>query len=94
MLREPMNPARAKQLIRQILETGTVTYSTHARDELAEDDLTIQDAENVLRGGRVEAPRKERGSWRYRVRTARICVVIAFRSEHELVIVTAWRFKR
>lgn len=64
-----MDPSRAKQLIRQILETGTITYSTHARDELAKDKLTIQDAENVLRGGWVEAAEHERGSWRYRVRT-------------------------
>ena len=46
----------------------------------------------VSRGGIVEPAEFESGSWRYRVRTARMCVV-AFRSETELRIVTAWRFK-
>jgi hypothetical protein len=84
----------AKKLIRQILEAGTVTPSQHALDEMAKDDLTLVDCVNVLRGGVVEPPELERGSWRYRVRTARISVVVAFRSEQELRIVTAWRIRR
>lgn len=35
----------------------------------------------------------ENGSWRYRVRTARMAVIVAFRSETALRVVTAWRFK-
>ena len=54
-------------------------------------DLTIADCVNVLRGGVVEPGEFERGSLRYRVSTARLCVVVAFRSEEELVVVTAWR---
>jgi hypothetical protein len=52
------------------------------------------DVVNVLRGGVVEPGEFERGSWRYRVHTVRIWVVIAFNSETELVIVTAWRERR
>jgi len=33
----------------------------------------------------------ENGSWRYRVYTPRICVVVRFESEDILQIVTAWR---
>lgn len=51
------------------------------------------DVDNVLRGGAVDPGEYENGSWRYRVRTERIVVVITFRSEIELVIVTAWRIK-
>lgn len=88
---EPFDPSDAKRRIRSILESGTVTPSGHAFDEMARDNLTLVDCVNVLRGGYPDPAEWENGSWRYRVRTARICVVIAFRSEQELVIVTAWR---
>ena len=52
------------------------------------------DAINVLRGGIVEPGEFENGSWRYRVRTQRMYVVVAFRSETELRVVTAWRLKQ
>jgi hypothetical protein len=91
---EPLDPAAAKALIRRILETGTVTFSRHALDELRKDDLTTVDAVNALRGGVVAPGELERGTWRYRVRTARLVVVVAFRSETELVVVTGWRVGR
>jgi hypothetical protein len=47
----------------------------------------------VLCGGVVQPPELERGTWRYRVLTNRICVVVAFRSDDELVVVTAWRIR-
>jgi hypothetical protein len=56
--------------------------------------LTAVDATNVLRGGVVEPGEFENGSWRYRIRTQRIYVVVSFRSETELRVVTAWRWKR
>jgi len=60
---------------------------------LAKDDLETTDVLNMLAGGVVEPGEFENGSWRYRIWTARMCVVIAFRSETELRVVTAWRFK-
>lgn len=81
----------AKRLIRRILESGTVAFSGHARDELRKDKLTTVDCVNVLRGGTVSPGEWERGSWRYRVKTNRICVVVVIRSETRLVVVTAWR---
>lgn len=78
-------------MIRRILATGQVGLTGHAEEELAKDTLTMVDAINVLRGGAVDPPEYENGSWRYRVRTARISVVVAFRSETRLVVVTAWR---
>ena len=89
----PLDQARAKQLILEILESGAVGFSRHAFDEMRSDNLSTVDCTNVLRGGWVEPPEFERGSWRYRVKTARICVVIAFRSEKNLVVVTTWREK-
>jgi hypothetical protein len=88
---EPLHPTRARQLIRRILTSGKVGFSKHALDEMAKDDLTTVDCTNVLRGGMVEPPEEVSGTWRYRIRTARIYVVVAFRSETQLVVVTAWR---
>ncbi|MBC7834371.1 MAG: DUF4258 domain-containing protein [Phycisphaerales bacterium] len=88
---EPLAPEAAKQLLRSILLSGVFTYSRHAKDEMLADDLTTVDCENVLRGGIVRPGDYENGSWRYRVETSRVTVVVAFRSEFELVVVTAWR---
>lgn len=91
---EPFDPPEAKRRIREILEAGVVAPSSHAFREMDKDGLTMVDCTNVLRGGWVEPAEWENGSWRYRVRTARICVVVAFRSESKLAIVTAWRETR
>ena len=91
---EPLAPEAARQLIREILRAGRFIYSKHAKEELLVARLTTVDCENVLRGGVVRPGEFENGSWRYRVETGRITVVVAFRSEHELVVVTAWRVER
>ena len=49
-----------------------------AKEKTKNDDLTMVDCANVLRAGVVEEPEFERGTWRYRVRTQRIFVVVAF----------------
>jgi hypothetical protein len=59
---------------------------------MAQDKLTEVDVVNVLRGGHITEPAEEvNGTWRYRVHTNLIWVVVAFRSETELVVVTVWR---
>ena len=92
--REPLCPPDAKRPIRGILTCGEVVSSRHAADEMAKDGLALIDCVNVLRGGVVEPAELERGTWRYRVHTRRISVVVAFRSETRLVVVTAWRSGR
>jgi hypothetical protein len=94
MDREPFDPTRVKQLIRRIIASGDVSFSKHALQEMERDNLTTVDCTNVLRGGVVESAELERGTWRYRVRTNRIYVVFAFRSETRLVVVTAWRIQQ
>ena len=93
-MREPLEPAAAKALIRAILDAGTVAFSRHALEELGKDDLTTVDGVNALRAGVVGPGELERGTWRYPVRTARLVVVVAFHSETELVVVTSWRVRR
>jgi hypothetical protein len=94
VLPDPLSPPEAKRLIIEILRTGTVSFSSHARQEMAKDGLTAVEVVNVLRGGVVEPPEWEHGSWRYRARSGRITVVIVFRSALTLVVVTAWRSAR
>jgi hypothetical protein len=92
MLDEPLKPPQAKTLIREILIAGEVTYSKpHAEERLKKWNLTTLDCVNVLRGGVVAEGEFENGSWRYRVYTPRISVVVRFESEDILQIVTAWR---
>lgn len=68
MLRgEPFNPQNAKQ---RIVQEGVVSWSQHALDELAKDEMTTVDAVNILKGGFVEFSEEVRGTWRYRVKTA------------------------
>jgi len=88
---EPFDVPIAGRLIRRILTKGQVAFTRHARDEMAKDDLDAVDVTHVLRAGRVQFPEFLNGSWRYRVSTRQIFVVVAFRSQEELVVVTVWR---
>jgi hypothetical protein len=88
---EPLDPRVARDLIRRAVKTGTVAPSRHALDELKKDGLTMVDVENVLKGGVVDSPEWEKGEWRYRVRTSRVEVIVAFNSETDVAVVTAWR---
>ena len=91
VIKHPLSNVDAKHLIGRIVRDGTVGYLNHALDEMRKDALTTADVINVLRGGVVESCEEERRTWRYRVRTARMTVVVAFRSEVYLTVVTAWR---
>jgi hypothetical protein len=91
VLQHPLGNEAAKRHIVRILQTGTVTFSGHAMEEMAKDKLTTVDAANVLRGGVVEFCEEINRSWRYRVRTSRMTFVVAFGSEDVLRVVTAWR---
>jgi len=92
MLNEPLRPLQAKALICEILSGGEVTYSKpHALERLQKWNVSTVDCVNVLRGGVVAEAEFENGSWRYKVYTQRIAVIIRFESEDVLQIVTAWR---
>lgn len=90
----PLRASEAKTIVRQILEHGEVGFSAHARQELANDNMTTVDAINVLRAGVVHEPEWENGAWRYRAETHRFCIVFEIESEDDCLVVTAWRFKR
>lgn len=89
-----LDVAAARKLLRGILATGRLWYSRHCEAEMTRDKLAPVDIVNVLRAGVVEPSEFERGSWRHRVKTNRICVVVVLVSEEEAVAVTAWRVGR
>ena len=94
MLKEPLEPKDSRPLIRRIADSGNIIFPRHARDEMANDGITRGEAVNVLWHGKVGFPEMEKGTWRYRVETPRAAVIVVFRSETELAVVTVWRKKR
>ena len=95
-MREGLNvsASEARQLLRDILASGVLHFSDHAKREMAKHRLTTPDAVNVLRAGVVEPSEFENRSWRHRVKTNSICVVVTLGSETEATVVTAWRIRR
>lgn len=86
---------QARKLLSYVLVHGTLLFSSHARREMADDDIIEQDVINVLRAGRIYEPGElMRGSWRYRCHTHHFCVVVAFSDATKSVVVTARRKKR
>ena len=91
MLDEPLTPPQVKHLLRCVLNEGDLEFSSHALQEMQKDKISELDLVNVLRGGWPEPGEYENGSWRYRVSTSRITVVISFRDNSWIVVVTVWR---
>ncbi len=91
MFDEPLAPDAARRRITALVRSGCVRFSRHALDKVAARELEMADCLNVLRGGIVGAAEQVHGTWRYPVHTPRgFTVVVAFRSEALLVVVTAW----
>jgi len=88
-----MKPDEARRLARDIVENGILDFSGHALDEMANDELHTTDCLNIVRAGVYSTPEYEKGELRYRVQTARICVVVTFESDTRIRVVTAWRKK-
>lgn len=88
---EPLSEARLREFCRLALGDGELRFTRHARERMQERDLDETDIANVLRGGALGNVDLEGGSWRYELRTPRISVVVAIRSESVLVVITAWR---
>lgn len=92
-MKEPLPPATVKRLLVAILATGILSFSGHASEEMAKDNLTEIDVRNTLKGGAVRPGELVSGTWRYRVQTSRMAAIVTFRSATHAVVVTAWRFK-
>ena len=93
-MEQPLSAVDARQLARRILEEGALRLSRHAQDRMEEYGMSELDVTNTIRGGHVKAGRGitfENGSWRYTIETQRMAVVVAFRGEDALSVVTCWR---
>ena len=88
---DSLDPNTAKRVIRDWITRGSLRWSNHALERIPERGLTTVDCVNALKSGVVDPPEWENGSWRYRVRSGEITVVVAFRGEREVTVTTAWR---
>lgn len=74
------------------LKPNRIIQTKHFKQEMANDDLIMNDVINVLHKGQIlEDPEFENGSYRYRVQTNKIVVVIAFNNPDRIILVTTWR---
>jgi len=94
-----LNKNQARKLISNIANNfpSHIRFSRHAIEELKKDKLTTSDALNVIKSKDskiLSDPELEHGSYRYRLETSNIMVVISFDSDTSLVVVTAWRRKK
>ena len=78
MLNEPLSQVNIAGLVQANILAGRVFFSHHAQSEMTKDALDTVDVLNVFAGDYVETGEFENRSWSYRIRTARIYVVVAF----------------
>lgn len=87
---------KARKMVARIAQMGPerAEFSHHARIEMAKDGLLEADIREVLKSPLAQIWSEgeyERGSFRYRLETRFIMVVISFTSSGEdLVVVTVW----
>ena len=89
-----LNPLQARKLLSEILKAGAgnIYISRHGHKQIKSRDLELGDIFNVLKVGQIYlSPEFDSGSWRYRVQTKKITVVIAFARPAIVALVTAWR---
>ena len=90
-MKEPYEPGQARRLLSINLAGGAQRETVHFREELAKDGLTMLEAMQILKEGRIYEPAElVNATWRYRVQHPSGCVVIAF-GPRFLTLVTIWR---
>jgi len=95
-VKEPLQCDEPRKLLREILaKKGHVSirerFSLHADDRTKVRKVSDLECLAAVRAGAVVGREFEKGTWRYRVEAAGVCLIVAFRSESEFRIVTAWR---
>ena len=89
-----LDPHEVRRILRRVLDAGYVAFTEHASIEMTRDGLEASDCLNALRAGAVEINSLVGDCWRYTVETNRIALIVALRSETEVVVITAWRKER
>lgn len=90
-----LNPNQARKWLTEALHssgTRIVRITAHCFEEMQEDSLTEFEIYGVLKHGRIyNYPELEKGTYRYRVETSKIVVIVAFHEPNWVRCVTAWR---
>lgn len=96
-----MSKTEALKLVRAIMsdENPQIVFTRHALEEMANDDLDQQDVWNILASDDIritdEPESSSGGNYKYRVKTNRFCVVVAFfRDATGMTVITVWKTKR
>lgn len=94
--RKRLDRNQARKLVAKVMQQSpsNVRFSRHAMEEMEKDNLIVSDVLNVMKSPDsriINEAEFERGSYRYRLETNKITVVIAFDSPTSFVVVTAWR---
>ena len=91
-----LNRDEAKKLISKIMTffPGNIYFSRHSIQELRNDSLSTIDALNLLKSHDSKIHDEGElinGSFRYRLETSNILLVVAFREDGKgLTVITAW----
>ncbi len=96
MEKEFLSVSQAACLLRRCLEEGEVIPGAHFRQELANEGLTMADAWQVLRSGRIYDPPEQdikTGEWKYRAEGPEsvgkwIAIVFSFKSVNRAFLIT------
>lgn len=93
-----MGKTQARKLVTEIANKhpANIQFSRHALQELENDDLVVSDILNVIKSPDAKIIGEgeyEKSSYRYRLETNRIMVVISFDTLTSFVVVTVWRKK-
>ncbi len=92
MLDEPLPRFEALRLARRIFVAGEVSVRRHARERMAERNVTMADIENIIRCGYINREGEEaREGFSYTVETSQMWVAVGFTSETVLRIISVGR---
>lgn len=89
-----LSSGQARKILAEIFNQNPnlVSFTAHARNQMRARDLNSGDVLNVLKAGKIlNEPEYFNESYRYRVQTKKITVVVSFRKPNHLVVITAWR---
>lgn len=89
-----LSSGQARKILAEIfnVDPNFISFTKHAREQMAKRDLRTGDILNVLKAGKIHKdPELIADTYRYHVETSKIVVVIAFRKPNHITIITAWR---
>ncbi len=93
---KPLNRLQAKKRIVEILSRhpDNLIISSHAFRRGGQREITTQDVVNVLKSPSAQIfdePYLEGESWRYKVETRKIVIIVAFDEPKQVIVVTVIR---